>query len=136
MKLALLIFLGYSMVARAVCVEGHVPIQREYSRSVFVLKVDVVSSQVVPDSKDKYFLSGTNYTLRPVEILKGHPSATVTVFSENSSGRFDMEQGKAYFVFIYSEHGRLHIDNCGNSGPLGTSGKTLATVRALANTSR
>jgi hypothetical protein len=96
MKLALLIFLGYSTVAGAVCVEGHIPIQKEYSQSVFVLTVDVVSSQVLPDSKDKYFLSGTNYTLRPVEILKGHPSATVTVFSENSSILGCLSRGHAH----------------------------------------
>jgi|SRR5215469_4517016 len=118
------------------CVEGHLPIQKEYSRSVFVLTVDVVSSQAMPDSRDKYFLSGTNYTLRPVEILKGHPPATISVFSENSVGRFDMERGQTYFVFIYSDHGRLQIDNCGNSGRLDTSEKTVATVRELRNSSK
>lgn len=118
MKLALLVLLGYSTMAPAVCLEGHVPIRKEYSRSAFVLTASVVSIQVVPDSKDGYFVAGSNYELRPVETLKGSTPPTITVFSENSTGRFDMERGKRYLVFIYRAHGRLRIDNCGKLRPL------------------
>lgn len=131
MKSALLAFLSFSTFALAVCVEGHVPIPKEFSQSLYVFTARVISSRVVPDAKDGYFLSGSSYVLRPVEVLKGQPAATLTVFNENSSGRFDMELGKTYLVFVYREHGRLRVDNCGNSGLLETSQQTLAAARGL-----
>lgn len=109
------------------------PIQKELSRSVYVFTARVISSRSVPVAKDGYFSSGRNYVLRPVEILKGQ-AATITVFSENSSGRFEMKRGETYLVFVYRDHGRLRIDNCGNSGSVETSQQALATVRRLSLT--
>jgi hypothetical protein len=129
--LALLVAVTCSLT-RAVCIEGHVPIEKEFSRSLYVLTVRVMATQSLSDSQDGYFLHGVNSTLQPLEILKGHPPATVIVFSENSSGRFDLKPIKSYLVFIYREHGRLRVDSCGNSGLLDDSKQTLATTRKLA----
>jgi hypothetical protein len=128
--LALLVAVTCSLTW-AVCIEGHVPIKKEFSRSLYVMTARVIATQSVSDSQDGYFLDGVNSTLQPIEILKGHPPAAVTVFSENSSGRFDLKPSKSYLVFIYREHGRVRVDSCGNSGLLDDSKQTLATTRKL-----
>jgi hypothetical protein len=120
-----------STLATAVCVNGHVSVTREYSRSTYVLIASVVAANYVPAGKDGYDFDGTNYTLRSVQLLKGDPPPTFDVFSENSSGRFVMATGERYLVFVYREHGNLRIDNCGNSGLLSASSLTLAKVRNL-----
>ena len=134
-KIVVLIFFTYSITA-AVCIEGHVPVETEYSQAALVLTADVVSSQAVPESKDGYFLGGVNYTVRVAESLKGHSSQNLKIFSENSSGRFDMELGKRYLIFAYKEHARLRIDSCGNSGVLVMSEQTLAKARVLSRRSK
>jgi hypothetical protein len=120
-----------STLATAVCVEGHIPLEKEYARSKYVATVRVISSTSEPDAADGYYLNGVNYRLQRLETLKGLPPETFTVFNENTSGRFDMDRGASYLVFVYREHGRLRIDNCGNSGRLESSSEVLATVRRL-----
>jgi len=101
--LALLVLLCGSTSAFGVCLETHLPVQKEYSGSVFVFTARVISSHFVAASGDGYFLSGTNYTLRPQEILKGRNGEAVTVFKENSSGRFDMCEDKLT-LYLYTEN--------------------------------
>jgi hypothetical protein len=43
-----------------------------------------------------------------------------------------MSAKERYLVFVYREHGRLRVDNCGNSDLLSASSRTLAKVRKLA----
>lgn len=117
-----------STLAAAVCVNGHVKVKDEYSRSEYVLTAVVISANEVPESKDGQDLDGTEYKMRSLRILKGHPPKTLTVFSENSSGRFPMDAKKRYLVFAYREGGRLRIDNCGNSALLDASANVLAEV--------
>lgn len=119
-----------STVATAVCVDGQLSVAHEYSKSTYVLIADVVTTHKVPESKDGRYLDGTNYTLRTIQGLKGHPPKTFAVFSENSSGRFNMVPRERYLVFVYRD-GRLQIDNCGNSGPLNSSSDTLAKIQNL-----
>jgi hypothetical protein len=121
-----------STLATAVCVNGHPSVEDEYSKSEYVLTASVVSASEVSESKDGYYVGGTDYTLRSLRILRGHPPTTFTVFSENSSGRFHMTAKKRYLVFVHWEHGKLRIDNCGNSGPLDAQDNKLADVLRLA----
>ena len=120
-----------STCAAAVCANGHIPVEKEYSDSIYVATVRVISFKKVPDSRDGYYLGGMNYRLQRLETLKGQPPGSFTVFNENSSGRFDMNTGASYLVFVYRQHGRLRIDNCGNSAPLDSSGEALAVVQKL-----
>jgi hypothetical protein len=124
--------LACSTLAAAVCVNGHVTVKDEYSKSEYVLTAVVISASKVPGSRDGQDLDGTEYKLRSLRILKGHPTESFTVFSENSSGRFPMDAKKTYLVFVYGEHGRLRLDNCGNSGLLNASANVLAEVLNLA----
>ena|ERR1700690_3018719 len=127
----LVLFIACSTLAAGVCVNGHISVSREYSRSTYVLTASVVAARDVPRSKDEYDFEGTNYTLKSGQSFKGSAPKTFDVFSENSSGRFVMSPGESYLVFVHRDHGRLRIDNCGNSGLLDASSLTLAKVRNL-----
>jgi len=124
--------LVFSTLAAGVCVNGHPSVKDEYSSAEYVLTAVVATADAVPQSKDGQDLSGTDYKLRSLHVLKGYPPETFTVFSENSSGRFPMDVKKRYLVFVYHQGGRLRIDNCGNSGLLDASGNAFAKVLAIA----
>ena len=86
-----------------------------YARSFSVFTATVISQRHVPPL-DKFFdLDGDMYTIKVEEVFRGKLPRTVELFSENSSGRFLMTVGAKYILFIYREHGRLMVDNCGNS---------------------
>ena len=76
----------------------------------------MTSEEFTPESKK--YLDGTTYSVQVEEVLRGSPGKTVKLFSENSSGRFPMEVGAAYLVFVHEELDRLAADYCGNSGKL------------------
>jgi|SRR5208337_1664926 len=81
-----------------------------YSNAVFV--GTVLSDRVIPATGDMYHLKN----VRP---LRGNLQNEVEVFSENSSGRFPMEIGKSYLLFVKRDpEGNFEVDNCGNSGAL------------------
>ena len=103
------------------------------SSAVLVGRVSAARHVLAPDGDPR----GTFYTVAVVEALKGRPSATTLLYSENSSGRFPMEVGSEYLIFAY-EQGfegidgpQLAINNCGNSAELPDASKALATVRRL-----
>jgi len=107
-------FLLASSIATAVCLKGNPSIREEYadSESVFIGKV--LKKKDVPESGGYY--EGDEYTVQVKEIFKGKPNKKINIFSENSSGRFPMEIGKTYIIFLHTELGRHQINNCGNSG--------------------
>jgi len=121
-----------SALAAGVC-NGHPSVKNEYANSEYVLTAVVVTANEVPASQDGQDPSGTDYKLRGLNVFKGYPQETFTVFSENSSARFSMEVKKRYLIFVHRESGKLRIDNCGNSGPLDASANALAEVLNIAN---
>ena len=86
----------------------------------------------VPESGGYY--EGKEYTVQVKEIFKGKPNKKINIFSENTSGRFPMEIGKTYVIFLHQELGRYQIDNCGNSGLLSEKQATVKSVRQLRET--
>jgi len=124
-------FLLVSSISTAVCLKGNPSIREEYadSESVFVGKV--VEKKDVPESGGYY--EGDEYAVQVKEVFKGKPNKKIAIFSENSSGRFPMEVGKTYIIFLYSELGRHHIDNCGNSGLQSENHDTIQTLRQMKN---
>jgi hypothetical protein len=116
----------------AVCVNGHISISSEYRTSKAVGIGTVMSEKTVPETPDGFFLDGTAYQVRVDEIFRGDLPATVNIFSENTSGRFPMNVGSKYLMFVYAAHGRLLIDYCGNSGLLSKSSQVLQQVEKLA----
>ena len=106
-------------------------VKAEFPRSVAVVRVLNVSERNVPDPDAPEFIGGTIYEVRIQESFRGTLQGTVEVFSENSSGKFPMESGKSYLLFLYRQEERLSADPCGNSGLASTKKDVLATVRAL-----
>lgn len=117
--------------SQAVCLLDDYSIEGEYQRSEAVVLASVASERVVPDPDDPKGFAGIIYTLHVQESFRGTPSKTMEVFSENSSGRFPMEKGKAYILFLYRQQGRLSADYCGNSGPALQKQDVVAVVRRL-----
>jgi hypothetical protein len=116
-----------------VCLHGHPSAEKEYQQSYGVLIGHVVAAGAVLESKD--YLDGTAYSVRVNEVLRGHLPDTLEVFSENSSGRFPMDVGSKYLLFLYRALDRTVVDNCGNSGLLSETASVLKTVRRLQRTS-
>jgi hypothetical protein len=113
----------------SVCLEGRLSVDREYHKSSGVLIGRVIASRAVPESKE--YLEGTVYSVRVEEALHGELPDTVEVFSENTSGRFPMDVGTRYLLFVYTNLGRTMVDNCGNSGPVASTTEVLKRVRRL-----
>ncbi len=122
--------LSLSQPAFAACVLSDYSVRAELDRSSAVIVGTVVSERATGETKN--FLEGMTYTVRVDETLRGLVGKTVELFSENSSGRFPMEKGKTYLLFIYQAIDRLAADNCGNSGLLTEKKSVLASVRQLA----
>jgi hypothetical protein len=118
-----------SLSADFVCLNGHPTVAVEYRRRVVFIGT-VVSEQYEPPTK-QWDQEGTTYVVRVDERLRGQLPRTVQLFSENSSGRFPMEVGTKYLLFVYSDFGRTMVDNCGNSEVYSASSPKLRVVRRL-----
>lgn len=125
----------WSLTAQAVCVNGHPSVTSEFRQSKAVVVATVVGEKRVPDAEDRYFLDGTMYEVRVDMTFKTGDSAMLQIFSENTTGRFDMVVGGKYLLFIYEEHGRLRVDNCGNSGAASKKSGMIQQVARLAHSS-
>jgi hypothetical protein len=132
MKASALIFL-FSTLASAACVEGHPSVGQEYGSSKLLIVGKVVSNHQIPATADGVFLGGDIYEVIPNRIFKGAKSRRITLFSENSSGRFSMEIHREYVLFVQEDHGRLVIDNCGNSKAVSDAKQVLAEVTKLSH---
>lgn len=81
---------------------------------------------------------GVWYELKTDISRKGDAVGIVRVFSENSTGRFPMDVGRRYFLYLSEEDfgppvGKaLVADNCGNSAPVQTDvEKSLSLISRL-----
>ncbi len=128
---SLMLLLLFPACAIAACVDGSPTVQKEYTTSKVVLAGKVIRDHKMAPSDNGYFLDGDTYTVIPSHIYKGEMKAAVDFFSENSSGRFTMIVGQQYLIFAYEDHGRLIVDNCGNSAVISRATKTAATVANL-----
>ena len=129
-------FALYPFDALAWC-ESYPTVAEEFSHSFIVLVGKVVAEEKVNAAGEDYF-DGVNYKLTVSEVLRGENIKSITLFSENSSGRFPMTVGKSYLVFASVEHGLLPgypvlaVSSCGNSGLLSESRPKLQEARRLA----
>ena len=132
MPLLQIVPLWFVLVAgETACLNGHPTVQTEYRLRNSVL-VGTVISEHDESAVDKYFdQDGVTYTVKVDEVLRGRPPKTVLLFSENSSGRFPMQVGTKYLLFVYRDHGRTMVDNCGNSEIFSSTSLVLRAVRKL-----
>ena len=112
---SLTVFLLFPANAGAVCLNGYPTVQKGYTLSKLVFTGRVVQDRRTAGNSGYFDLEGDTYTVIPTNAYKGETKAEVGLFSENSSGRFPMQVGQEYLLFAYEDHGRLIVDNCGNS---------------------
>jgi hypothetical protein len=130
------ILLLFSVSASAACPDGYPAVHREYSHSNFVFIGKAVKKRKTPESADGYFLDGNTYRVVPTHIYKGKIKANFDLFSENSTGRFPMLLDQEYLLFVNADHGRLMVDNCGNSDLVSHARKAVAQVVRLSGKDR
>jgi hypothetical protein len=128
---SLTVFLLFPAIAAAVCLNGYPTVQKEYALSKLVFTGRVVQDQKTSGSSGYFDLDGDTYTVVPTHVYKGESKAEAGLFSENSSGRFPMQVGQEYLIFAYEDHGRLIVDNCGNSNLISHSRSAVAAVAKL-----
>lgn len=107
----------------------------EMSRAFVVATVKVASASVLrEDNADPEGVTGHSYRVAPLDTLKGPVLSEFTLYSSNSTARFDMDVGKTYLLFVSAASGRSVVDNCGWSDALLAASETLSKVRDIAAT--
>ncbi len=117
----------------AACLLGDYSVTPEYGRSEAVIVGRVLSSRSLPDPDDPQVLTGTVYSVKIVEALRGSPGKVVDVYSENSGGSFPLKAGEKYLLCLYRQEGQLSADYCGHSGLVTQRARELVGVRLLTN---
>ncbi len=127
--LAILVTVLFSRTIFAACLEGHPSVPIEIAKSPHIIIGEVTQFDAVLERGNYY--DGHNYTVRIIETIKGNLKDDISIFSENSSGRFPMKVGESYILFLYEEEDTLQVDNCGNSGLLTKKQDVVKEVRNL-----
>lgn len=127
--------------AHALCMPGFDrSVSTEYWQSEYVMTVQVVAERLVPNPDDAEaggYLA-TLYTVQPLKLIKGRRSGPLVLVSENNSGRFLMEVGQSYLVFIGRNPGEedLWVSNCGSSTEMAKAGPVLQRLKAVSHRRR
>ena len=117
--------LGVTATANAVCLDEnfvsgyHLPLEKEVRSAVAIVlgkvtrKRDLVENPADPDG-----ITATIYTMQVSRAVLGKVTPIIRIRSENDSGRFWMDVGKEYLLFLSKDvqHGLFFVDSCGNSG--------------------
>jgi hypothetical protein len=115
---------------------GHPSVAEEFARSTAVVIATSVAQRDVADPNEKeYFIEGTYYRVKPSVVFKGTPPLNWEIYSGNDSGRFPLDRGKKYLLFVSPSDddepkGVDSVDACGNSGEL-SDPKTKATLKLV-----
>jgi len=134
--LLLAAMLAASWQAAAFCDGGYpnIPLSREVRESTFVIVGMLVSYRRVPDPEDPEGYAATLYRVHVDRVLRGRPPARLTIYNENTSGRFPFEdpigagKGKRYLMLVRRGPDGYWVSACGHSGELG---KRDGTIRAI-----
>jgi hypothetical protein len=121
------------LTAHAVCINGHPSIPSEYRSAKAVVLVTVIGRKSVPATQN--FFEGTMYRVTVEKLFRGKVPPKTLIFSENSTGKFPMEKGHKYLLFLSTENGRLVVDNCGNSALLSNNDELVQQVTLLSQAS-
>jgi len=120
--------------SHAVCIDEHgvsgyhIPLEKEL-RTAHVVAIGTVVSAKGMRAPSANFDGGTLYRFEVEEILLGKRYRAIDLFSQNNSGRFWMDVGHRYLVFVDRARGTFHVSNCGNSGQLPEQAHVVAAVR-------
>ncbi|HLY61871.1 MAG TPA: hypothetical protein VKV95_14080 [Terriglobia bacterium] len=112
----LCISLSSALPAAAVCLQPNPTIRAEFSHSDAVFVGTVISERAL--LSDGESIDGWYYSLRVEEAIRGLSSHDIAVYTGNDSGRYPLQVGRQYLLFVTNYEGRLEIYGCGNSGML------------------
>ncbi len=128
-----LLLIAVSPLLHAACLLGDYSVASEFKRSGAVVTGIVMAARVVPSTPHSWPDLGIAYTVQVEHTYRGKPEKDLVVFSENNSGRFPMELGVSYVLFLYKTGPHLEADYCGNSGQVAHKQKVLATLAAMSH---
>lgn len=129
--LLILLLAAASPALHAACLLGDYSVASEFKRSEAVVTGIVMAARVAQDAQHSWPFLGIAYTVQVQHTYRGKPQSNVVVFSENNSGRFPMELGTSYVLFLYKAGLHLEADYCGNSGPVADKQKVLMVLQGL-----
>ena len=126
-----LLLVAASPVLHAACLLNDYSVASEFKRSDAVVTGIVMAARVVQNAQHSWPDLGIAYTVQVEHTYRGKPEKELVVFSENNSGRFPMELGVSYVLFLYKAGAHLEADYCGNSGQVVHKQKVLATLAVM-----
>jgi hypothetical protein len=121
----LLAAFGAVRTAGAVCLDEkgvsgyHAPLDKEMHAALGIVLGKVTRTEdLYEDPTDPQGITATIYTLRVSRELRGKTPTLIKIRSENDSGRFWMDVGVEYLLFLSRDAhpGFYIVDSCGNSG--------------------
>jgi hypothetical protein len=116
-------------LAAAYCPVPEILASGEFFKSDAVFTGNVLSVRKKPGVGDD--LGGWFYRVRIEEVFRGLRVNELTVYTEDADTRFPLDLAQNYLLFAYRRHGRLEIDNCGNSAVLSLAGESLRRLVRL-----
>ena len=123
--LLLLAAFGAVRTAGTVCLDEkgvsgyHAPLDKEMHAALGIVLGKVTRTEdLYEDPTDPQGITATIYTLRVSRELRGKTPTLIKIRSENDSGRFWMDVGVEYLLFLSRDAhpGFYIVDSCGNSG--------------------
>ena len=131
-SLSLVLLLVMGRQAFAYCLAPQLLVSDEYYVSQLVFTGVVLSERHVVDPDDVIgSYTGTYYRLRVNKWYRGTHVDYVTLYSENTTARFEMELHHRYVVFANKTKEGWFVDNCGNSVDTSKSTAALNGLKKL-----
>src|ERR1700690_3629666 len=116
--------------ADAYCPRITIHVNNEFFKSTYVVVGQALSERTQLD-KDGFVVLW-DYQVKVLTTYHGLHQQMLRIRTENNSGRFMMEQGKDYLLFVRTFEGHLRIDNCGNSAVLSDAQGAIDAIKIIA----
>jgi hypothetical protein len=122
-------FLLFASPAVAFCPRIKIFVNNEFFKSRFVVVGQVLSETTKVDSEG--FIDSWDYQVKILKTYRGPVRHMLKIRSENDSGRFLMQKGQKYVLFVRVFEGHFVIDNCGSSGLLSDAKDTIDAINQI-----
>lgn len=131
-KLPLVCFtlLLFAIPAFGFCFEPEPTVACEFLNSDAVFIGRVLSTRTTP-AQGEQFDEGWTYEMNVLRMFRGPTGKTISVFTENNSGRLPLDNGKTYILFATKGQGRFVIGYCGHSALLSQAADTVKELDKL-----
>lgn len=129
---AVFLFLALSLLpspGAAYCPRIKIYANNEFFKSRFVVVGQVLSESTESDSDG--FVAASDYRVKILRTYRGSPQQILSIRSENDSGRFPMQRGEKYLLFVRVFDSHFVINSCGNSGPLSEARDTMDAIKEI-----